>query len=250
MVRVRKCKHLLQDVLLKQKPAYELRQCLEFRRVLFLFQAEDGIRDWSVTGVQTCALPISSRRRHTRLVSDWSSDVCSSDLLGLAQGSFWRGRIASEALGVLLVLVGVLAALALASYDPRDPNLFSITAGGEAASPTNWIGGFGANVAFGLYQLIGFAAWGVAILLLLWGSRMFLQRPVENPATKAAGFALLFLSVPTLLSLGFGRRPLFGEDAEAGGVVGKAFAEAARGGLGPTGRGLTPLRSRPHARRP
>src|SRR5262249_58867859 len=24
-------------------------------------QAEDGIRDWSVTGVQTCALPISAR---------------------------------------------------------------------------------------------------------------------------------------------------------------------------------------------
>src|SRR5438093_8435317 len=27
--------------------------------VCFFFQAEDGIRDWSVTGVQTCALPIS-----------------------------------------------------------------------------------------------------------------------------------------------------------------------------------------------
>src|SRR5262249_58938323 len=26
---------------------------------VFVFQAEDGIRDWSVTGVQTCALPIS-----------------------------------------------------------------------------------------------------------------------------------------------------------------------------------------------
>ena len=26
---------------------------------VFFFQAEDGIRDWSVTGVQTCALPIS-----------------------------------------------------------------------------------------------------------------------------------------------------------------------------------------------
>src|SRR5262249_57020201 len=25
---------------------------------LFFLQAEDGIRDWSVTGVQTCALPI------------------------------------------------------------------------------------------------------------------------------------------------------------------------------------------------
>src|SRR5262249_58027549 len=28
----------------------------------FFFQAEDGIRDWSVTGVQTCALPILSVR--------------------------------------------------------------------------------------------------------------------------------------------------------------------------------------------
>src|SRR5258706_5560301 len=46
----------------------------------FFFQAEDGIRYWSVTGVQLCAFFFSSRRRHTRLVSDWSSDVCSSDL--------------------------------------------------------------------------------------------------------------------------------------------------------------------------
>src|SRR5438034_781114 len=29
-----------------------------FRRVIFFFQAEDGIRDHCVTGVQTCALPI------------------------------------------------------------------------------------------------------------------------------------------------------------------------------------------------
>src|SRR2546430_7636389 len=29
----------------------------------FFFQAEDGIRDLTVTGVQTCALPISQRRR-------------------------------------------------------------------------------------------------------------------------------------------------------------------------------------------
>src|SRR5207237_4328985 len=31
--------------------------------VFFFFQAEDGIRDSSVTGVQTCALPISRRHR-------------------------------------------------------------------------------------------------------------------------------------------------------------------------------------------
>src|SRR5262249_56327440 len=32
------------------------------RCLFFFFQAEDGIRDWSVTGVQTCALPISPRQ--------------------------------------------------------------------------------------------------------------------------------------------------------------------------------------------
>src|SRR5216684_7846081 len=47
------------------------------KRARFFFQAEDGIRDYKVTGVQTCALPISSgfcfssRRRHTRCSRDW-----------------------------------------------------------------------------------------------------------------------------------------------------------------------------------
>jgi DNA segregation ATPase FtsK/SpoIIIE, S-DNA-T family len=156
----------------------------------------------------------------------------------LAQGTFWRGRIASEALGVLLILVGVLTALSLLSFDPRDPNLFSVTAGGEAASPSNWIGGFGASLSAALYALVGLGAWGVPVLLLIWGWRMFSQRPVENPATKAAGFALLFVSIPALLSLGLGRRSLFGEQAEAGGVVGRAIADAARGRLGTTGAAL------------
>src|SRR5207244_8310706 len=35
-------------------------------RCVFFFQAEDGIRDDLVTGVQTCALPISSAPRRSR----------------------------------------------------------------------------------------------------------------------------------------------------------------------------------------
>src|ERR1019366_9936025 len=42
----------------------------------------------------------SSRRRHTRLVSDWSSDVCSSDLLQRSQGKFLGGVIALGAEGM------------------------------------------------------------------------------------------------------------------------------------------------------
>src|SRR5699024_11265377 len=33
--------------------------CLYILFIIFFFQAEDGIRDRNVTGVQTCALPIS-----------------------------------------------------------------------------------------------------------------------------------------------------------------------------------------------
>src|SRR5699024_11509260 len=32
---------------------------IQFEILIFFFQAEDGIRDRNVTGVQTCALPIS-----------------------------------------------------------------------------------------------------------------------------------------------------------------------------------------------
>src|SRR2546430_4469352 len=45
-----------------------MRMC---RSLFFFFQAEDGIRDLTVTGVQTCALPISTK-------SPSSSIRCSS----------------------------------------------------------------------------------------------------------------------------------------------------------------------------
>jgi len=41
--------------------------------LLFFFQAEDGIRDWSVTGVQTCALPISCIAKETGRVAPLSA---------------------------------------------------------------------------------------------------------------------------------------------------------------------------------
>jgi S-DNA-T family DNA segregation ATPase FtsK/SpoIIIE len=152
----------------------------------------------------------------------------------LQEGGFFRSRAWSEALGVLLLLAGALAALALYSHDPHDPNLFSMTTG-EAESPTNWIGGFGASLSAALYQALGFAAWTVPVLLGFWGLRRFAARPFENRGSKAVGFTLIFLAVPALLSLAFGRRPLAGEEAESGGIVGRAVSEAARARLGTTG---------------
>src|SRR3989454_317587 len=47
-------------------------------RIFFFFQAEDGIRDYKVTGVQTCALPISLELGDPRCLGHryWQS-ICS-----------------------------------------------------------------------------------------------------------------------------------------------------------------------------
>src|SRR5439155_3383336 len=43
---------------------YSYHSYLAIVLILFFFQAEDGIRDGHVTGVQTCALPILRGRRN------------------------------------------------------------------------------------------------------------------------------------------------------------------------------------------
>src|SRR2546421_7698483 len=52
---------LLRRTLLLRMFVAFYRLCI-LRCFFFFFQAEDGIRDLIVTGVQTCALPISGRR--------------------------------------------------------------------------------------------------------------------------------------------------------------------------------------------
>src|SRR5256885_7362640 len=49
--------------------------------VFFFFQAEDGIRDYKVTGVQTCALPICYRVRKTGLQHGDAADLPVADHL-------------------------------------------------------------------------------------------------------------------------------------------------------------------------
>src|SRR5690606_40334182 len=58
----------------------------------------------------------SSRRRHTRFSRDWSSDVCSSDLVDLAAA--WEGEAGRSALTGLAVVTD--AASAAVAWIPAD----------------------------------------------------------------------------------------------------------------------------------
>src|SRR5699024_11610942 len=48
--------------------------------VFFFFQAEDGIRDRNVTGVQTCALPICCGRKGSALADESRRDTTTTAL--------------------------------------------------------------------------------------------------------------------------------------------------------------------------
>src|SRR2546430_8794566 len=66
----------------------------------------------------------SSRRRHTRFDCDWSSDVCSSDLVGFVATGMARG--AEDALASIKVLAAML--------------LFPLTWAGSALAMWRWRG--------------------------------------------------------------------------------------------------------------
>src|SRR6266487_5254052 len=62
--------------------------------VIFFFQAEDGIRDGRVTGVQTCALPISLARRMDKLGPPrMNRPVCRKNRVSEPYGQSICGRL-------------------------------------------------------------------------------------------------------------------------------------------------------------
>src|SRR5438046_9897308 len=66
----------------------------------FFFQAEDGIRDWSVTGVQTCALPISFGYEYFLRAERLSAGLRWS---GLLRGHFQFGTLSFSRPSLILV---------------------------------------------------------------------------------------------------------------------------------------------------
>src|SRR2546430_11879391 len=58
---------------------------VSYRFLFFFFQAEDGIRDLTVTGVQTCALPISRPIREHHPAARRHVQICLVEQRGCAE---------------------------------------------------------------------------------------------------------------------------------------------------------------------
>ncbi len=133
---------------------------------------------------------------------------------GWAEAMATLKRRLLESLGFGLLLACCLLALALLTYDPRDPSLNTAV----NAAPHNFLGHSGAVLADLLRQTLGLAAFLIPIVLLGWSFRLLLNRPLQSIGLRATlvpvvlllgAFALSVLDLGTL-----------SPQARAGGAVG------------------------------
>ncbi len=142
-------------------------------------------------------------------------------------------RRSKELLGLALFAIGLAAAMVLGSYVPDDPSWLSVTA--EPAM--NLFGRFGASIASPLFIIVGWGAWGFALVPLVWGARFMLHLGSERAigrvifAPIAVALASVYASthVPSHeWTHSFGLGGLFG-DTVLGAVLGVVPVQAAFG---------------------
>src|SRR2546430_13064222 len=119
-----------------------IRQAQVCRLFCFFFQAEDGIRDLTVTGVQTCALPISSAEPAESSSPERVYAVAGPVIIAIL--GILGLRAASS--GVLAIPIRKLAAMRIASNRPNNARLASNSSGNSvplipsASAATNTLG--------------------------------------------------------------------------------------------------------------
>ena len=127
-------------------------------------------------------------------------------------------RRVSEFAGVVLFASALLWLVALASYSASDPVWFFNT--GSDLPPANFAGRVGAFLAELSYQVFGYSAYLIPLVLVVIGWHYFWCRAVDAAYTKLLGAVLLFGCVSSFMSLAFGRVEITGKAFRAGGMLG------------------------------
>jgi S-DNA-T family DNA segregation ATPase FtsK/SpoIIIE len=129
-------------------------------------------------------------------------------------------EIAREVAGYLLLLGAALSLLAVATYHPLDPSLFS--AGSDTVH--NLLSRGGAAIAGGLVTLFGVLALGVPVLLGLVGWTWLRGGTVETPYVQSAAWVVAVASGDGLLATLIGQTPYRGGVLAWGGELGRLVA--------------------------
>ena len=108
---------------------------------------------------------------------------------------FARSRRGGELIGTIVLSAGLSLALALLSYHPNDSSAFFTS---TSSTIQNWIGYYGATIAWLFVGFFGFASFLFPAALLIIGWNRFLSREMEFVQTKLkAPISIETLLVPS-----------------------------------------------------
>src|SRR5215212_4156110 len=148
---------------------------------------------------------------------------------------FARSRRGGELIGTVVLSAGLSLALALISYHPNDSSAFFTS---TSSTIQNWIGYYGATIAWLFVGFFGFASVLFPSALLLIGWNRFLSREMEFAQTKLIGFAILSTALPPLFDLALGKVWLRGALIPSGGYLGQEINRAASANLNASGAAI------------
>jgi len=125
-----------------------------------------------------------------------------------------------EIWALCLLTISLLVVFSLLSYHEKDPTiLFSST-----DFTRNWVGAFGANIAWPLIAFLGLGAYGL-VIAGFWASwRLFREPVIERLWYRLLGITLLILTTMTLGALHRDSVVFLGQEFETGGEIGRGLA--------------------------
>jgi DNA segregation ATPase FtsK/SpoIIIE, S-DNA-T family len=129
----------------------------------------------------------------------------------------------SELVGLVLLSLALLLALALATYHPGDPSVFHSPAG--KPRPQNLAGPFGAEIAAFGFEFLGVSCLLVPFFLTVMGWRRLRRRNASRVVGRGFGALLLLAALPGLLHLSAGRISWREGSVLSGGAFGKILSE-------------------------
>src|SRR5689334_9852360 len=148
---------------------------------------------------------------------------------------FAKSRRGGELIGIIILALGICLSLALLTYHPDDSSAFYTSTNTAVA---NWIGYYGATIAWLFVSFLGFAGVLFPAALLILGWNRFWGKDLEFLQTKLIGFALLVITAPPLFDLAFGKVWLRGALLPSGGYLGSEIHRAAAANLNGAGAAI------------
>ncbi len=119
-----------------------------------------------------------------------------------------------ELVGLVLIVVGLMAAAMIASYSPDDPSFLSAT----DAPVQNWMGRLGASVAAPLFMIVGWGSWALALVFVVWGARLVTHR--GDGLFGRAVFAPIWIALASVYASGLPETAGWSHNFGLGGLFG------------------------------